>query len=390
MKRLISVFLGLSLLLTACGKSDGGVSAPPTSSEASREAVSEEPADPYAARTYPLIDWEGYWRISGRTLSVMDTNGNYGMMFDHAAQGLFFTADCEGDVTLTLSLRVGDKDKYADTRYYTLYLDGVRQEERLAVTGVALTETKQTLTLATGLEKDVHEFALYRQSAFSAGWDNLISLSMTGTLKKWEKEIPYRIEFLGDSITVGWGNLVPHGTSPDNKGSPFYSDATQTYAFFACEELGAEISTVAQGGCHYIPKDPNINTYFPVYSPCRPQKTAYDFAQNPVDMVVISLGTNDDAWSYLKPEERIGYGVDLLQSVRDAYPEAKIVWSYGQMSVACAALMAETVRRAGGADNGFYYFPYSAPDRNGGGSHPDVSGHKRHGQELADFIRTIW
>ena len=387
MKRLISTVLGLSLLLTACGKSDGGAPSPPSSRPAVSEAVSS--ADPYAARTYPLTDWEGYWRISGRTMPVMDTDGCSGMMFDHAAQGFFFTADCEGDVTLTLSLRVGAKAKDANTRYYTLYLDGVRQEERLSVTGVELTETRQTLTLATRLAKGVHTFALYRQSAFSAGWDNLLSLSLNGTLQKRTEATPYRMEFLGDSITAGWGNLVPHGTSPDNKGSPLYSDATQTYAFFACEELGAEISTVAQGGCHYIPKDPNINTFFPVYSPCRSEKTAYDFSQNQVDMVVISLGTNDDAWSYLKPEERIGYGLTLLETVRAAYPDAKIVWSYGQMSVACAALMEETVRRAGGAEKGFYFFRYSAPDRNGGGSHPDCEGHRRHGQELAAFLRTI-
>lgn len=169
-------------------------------------------------------------------------------------------------------------------------------------------------------------------SAISAETKGDICPSPRGTL---------RIEFLGDSITCGYG------LDAGNSGS--FSTRTEnyaeTYAFLAAEELGADAAAVSFSGYGVLTGFPSkgmANDYviFRHYENslvnCNdiPAGQYWNFYANANDLVVINLGTNDASYCYT--EERRNSFVDeykrLLSLVRLKEPGAFILCVLGDMN----------------------------------------------------------
>ncbi len=100
------------------------------------------------------------------------------------------------------------------------------------------------------------------------------------------------IEFIGDSISTGYGALAPTGESrtKDN------SDSSCSYAYQTAKILDAKYSVIArQGICvaaTYNTSDIMLNLY---KKTCYYESMSYAF-QEQMDVVVINLGTNDDGY----------------------------------------------------------------------------------------------
>ena len=109
------------------------------------------------------------------------------------------------------------------------------------------------------------------------------------------------MEFIGDSITCGFGNEAPHRDSLFDTGE---ENGWDTWAARAARELNAEFSMVSVSGISVAkpkyPKDsfPSMEEVYPYTDLLGAQRLErepelWQFSSHPKDAVVINLGTND-------------------------------------------------------------------------------------------------
>ena len=245
--------------------SSGSVSSAPTSNNASVSVFSL--AD---AAVLSKV------KIQGRSGPVSS-----GVSFDWSANTLEFQAVCEGSVSLNL------KEKASDTMYYTVLVDG-KEQARARSSG-------SRLLLAENLPKGDHTFQVVRQTESFFGQVTLCSIELKGQLKSRPADRPLYMEFLGDSITVGMGNLCLGLPAP----ASFYSvnqDGTKSYAYYAAQALGADISVLARSGIGayhgWDGGNPALPPMYESISYYRDKTAPWAFSRQ-ADIVVINLGTND-------------------------------------------------------------------------------------------------
>lgn len=198
------------------------------------------------------------------------------------------------------------------------------------------------------------------------------------------------IEFVGDSITVGNGNLIPNG---QGKGELEYMDATQSYGYLTAKSLGADYSLVAISGIGASVgwTSYNMQTVYPKLRYPKDSSTNYNFARKP-DVVVLALGTNDYQCrqTYGKTWDDIKAGfASMLNLVRQKNPSAKVVWIHGMMTTEVGYLIEEVIQEAGGTANGLYTLQL---DKNnaGGNGHPLASAHKQYAKDLTEKIQSLF
>ncbi len=211
---------------------------------------------------------------------------------------------------------------------YTVVIDGAVQPKLVATSGMN--------ALATGLDAGTHTVELYRRTEASQGESVFMGFDFGGGTLLAPSVPTRRLEFIGDSITCGYGD-----EGPDMNCS--FSAATEnhylTYAAITARNLGAELSTVAWSGkgavCNYGDDASSCNDPLPIYYdrvlPSR-SDSVWDFSRFVPDAVVINLGTNDFSTD-VDPSASMfeaGYTA-LLQHLREKYPDAYILLTNGPM-----------------------------------------------------------
>ena len=113
----------------------------------------------------------------------------------------------------------------------------------------------------------------------------------------------------------------------------------------------------------------------------------YDFESNPVDVVVINVGTNDATalskmYGARREEAEAAIhdaAVDFLRQVRERNPEAYILWTYGMCGGSISRLLRSAVRevqRAGDRRVGYVQLPACPEDGLGSRAHPGRENHR--------------
>ena len=238
MKRIISLLLVLVFLTGCAGDAKGGAD---KSSKASSKAPSTQSA---VSQIYPAKNEYKEWTYN--VLEVADrlllgnrcpiNDSEKGIIFDQAGANFAFNADCEGDITVKLT---GSTSWSYRFHHYTVYIDGVRQERIQAEGNVADSGTVN-VTVAKDLPRGVHEIKICRSNPAEKGSETVKSITMKGVpCEDKPKQKDLLIEFLGDSLTAGLGNLDFENGSFDAE----FSDSTQTYAYFTAEAFGADFSS---------------------------------------------------------------------------------------------------------------------------------------------------
>ncbi len=202
----------------------------------------------------------------------------------------------------------------------------------------------------------------------------------------------FKIEFMGDSITCGFGVLAPKSQS---EYSTYEQDSTKAYAYMTAELLNADIRTVAIGGQGvYRNCAQEVGFQFKrMFNMATRTKDGYDHSLWTPDIFVLNCGTNDEPGGTTE-ETMYEEGKYLLDIVRCAYPDAKIIWMYGMMNSKFTQILKKLIsdQRKNG-DKNMYFLPindiYGYKDEVGGVGHPNVNASIRVSKKLSKFILDI-
>ena len=320
--------------------------------------------------TYDLKENMDYIKIYGRSETV-----SVGIACDHIASGIEFNADVVG----TIKLKANSNAKL----FYAVYIDGVLQDYRLQ-----LEAGTNEYVVAKSLPKGVHNIKLINQTGVAFGRSELISISMLGILKDAPADAEYLIEFVGDSITSGYGLA-------DTSARPDHFDSTKSYAYQTAQLLHADHSMVAVTGWAILPADANdpikgcVPAIYDKYCPWGRGDVAYE-PERCADVVVINLGTNDINTRENYDTDFVDAAIEFALKVRQTHGNIPVIWAYGQMITGDALTVLEGKLGAimdalGGEQNGYYTVKLMY-DQNGLHGHPSVEAEKQSAQILTDFI----
>ncbi len=261
-------------------------------------------------------------RWFGRTYAQ---DGAY--FFNWSASGFEFNFKGSGATATIASNAPGG----SNTAYLKIYVDGVEQPD------VALTKANQTVTLAKGLDPNAeHTVKVVKRTNARSSSAALLSLTLTDGDKLAPPAAPTRlIEFIGDSITVGYATVANGSTT----WSTATEDATKTYASQIAEAFYADYMVTAISGRGVVRNtggdtDKLLPAIYGRLDEYNNPGVEYDFARQP-DVIVINLGTNDASGnnsSLTADEFRTGLKA-FLKDVRAKNPDAEIIYAYGMMSI---------------------------------------------------------
>ncbi len=205
-----------------------------------------------------------------------------------------------------------------------------------------------------------------------------------------EKLPDLKIEFVGDSLTAGYGNLAP---ATEKLFHTFEQDSGRAYAAICADILGADAHYVCYSGkgiyfnCHGV-FDYEIPTFFNHAS--LETKEPWDFSSWTPDAVVINAGTNDFCGGIDEDTfEKAALG--FLNQVRETYPNAYIFWAYGMTQKVATAPLKRAVAAFGDAKTHFIELSsmYDHKEEVGGNGHPNVKSATRTGKFVARRIKKI-
>jgi lysophospholipase L1-like esterase len=180
-------------------------------------------------------------------------------------------------------------------------------------------------TVANGLADGVHDLALVKRTEARVGTVQLFGFSPAAGHAMLAPPIAStrRLEFIGDSITAGYGD---EGNGPYCTFSPGQENEFLGYSALTARALGAEHVTVAWSG-------KTIDEMRDLWDRTLPKnrESHWDFIGWVPDAVVVNLGTNDFAQGTANRPAFVASYVKMLEKVRSRYPHTQIVAALGPM-----------------------------------------------------------
>lgn len=326
----------------------------------------------------------------------------YKFSFPGVSVKMSFKGSERVSVLLSDTLR-GEREQ---SNYFYLFVDGG------LVRKFSVDTIMKPMLLVEGLSKGKHTIELVKLT------ETTVALSQFGGFLIDEKakvlkstySAPLTIEFIGNSITCGFGNEVsndpplPGFTSVNENnyeawGAIVARELSANYRCTACSGIG--IRHNFDGDSLYtMPRlYPNILLWDP--------SKKIDSQLSETDLVVINLGTNDFSYETnsghkVDSVDFVGGYIDFINDLRRYYPRATFVCVVGPMvndSYPVGAFhwtrlqryvsaVVEHCQKSG--DKKIYYFkhePQTAPY--GESYHPNKSTHARMAKNFAAFLRTL-
>ena len=350
----------------------------------------------WADTKYVNLDSE-HVRKLGRTYE--DTNG---LVLAFSSSGIEFNVKAKHlDVTIAGDSGVTGKKDDGSARIVA-FVNGERTFDTL------ITKKTETFTLFDS-KKNVEGLVQILKVSESA--NSLAAITNLCVDKKGEVSASepreLKIEFIGDSITCGYGVDDP---VKEHHFKTSTEDSTKTYAFKTAQALNADWSFVSVSGwgitSGYTSNGhknadsviPTIyektgfswgNTIFGI----NPVNVMWNFASYQLDFVVINLGTNDASYTREKPD-REAYYADTMKKfiglIHEKNPSAKLVFAYGVMDHTLCPVIAKMIEELKGQGYDFLYY-LELPEQNeadgmGTDFHPSAVTQTKTGKIVADFI----
>lgn len=365
------------------------------------EPVTVTESEPEAVSGKLIVPDETNVKLLGRTFKKNDD-----IWFVQSASGIEFNVNAK---KLVLKLK-GDstsramkKKDGANQARYEIFVDG-----ELFQTGMM---EKKSVEVPV-FEGEENKSAVVRIVKITEAAQSHMAISSIlvdddGTISPTEEK-DLKIEFIGDSITCGYG---VEALNANEHFSTATQNAAKTYAYEASTLLDADYSFVSFSGFGIVSgytgtgERNTASLLPPIYEKLTFSwgnnsfnKEMWDFSKFVPDVVVINLGTNDASYtkgSMKKSAEFIEGYVAFLKQVRALNPDATIICALGIMGddlfnkiqVAVENYCDET----GDDDITTLHFPVqNTGDGIGADWHPSEKTQKKDGKLLADFITELF
>ncbi|MDD2955718.1 MAG: SGNH/GDSL hydrolase family protein [Oscillospiraceae bacterium] len=345
-------------------------------------------------------------RFFGRTL----TRGG-AWYFDMTGSGFevrFFGTGLEARLTTDRPLSISQR------AYLTVLVDGEEREY------FPLKGPNHWYSLARELPAGEHTVRVVKRSEAQHSVAGVMELRPENGELLPPPVSPHRrkIEFIGDSITCGYGNAASDLAIKFFTGG---EDGLATYAALTADALCADYQTVCASGWA-VRKSPYGGCLPSVY--CKTDgfnfDENWDFSRFQPDLVVINLGTNDYVWYcyYAKNADlleksvaRLGAdkkwledgetddGDALLAAFREAYtdflllvrqknPGAWILCTLGLMGNELEPQIREAIAKSRLTRVSYFRLPYlSEVGAAGGNGHPNLAAHRGAAERLTAHLR---
>lgn len=294
----------------------------------------------------------------------------------------------------------GDTSVYSENDLrprYAVYLDGETVREGL------IESPEESIVLFDEDYSRTAEVRIILLSEAKYGGIGIKDIDIKGTGEEHIAPLEQKelfIEFIGDSITCGFGTDADEGSEP-------FSTATEnfckSYAYIAAQELDADCSAVAYSGYGVISgyssgeknSEETVPAYYDIASRYSGYDEKWDFSERKTDVVFINLGTNDTCYvsrddEYTCEEFKEGYKA-LLNTVREKNPDAVIICTVGLMGgeLTIYPLIEQAVSEFGDEKVSCFLSPYQDIENNGAGAcwHPSEKTQYDYGLLAAEKIR---
>lgn len=410
---LLTIAAAMFLAIAACGKNAGqsDVTGTPVPTEPIGENGGQEELTVPAPENSPtpesperdVVLNEDSVKLLGRTQQLLDKNllcalSGSGVAFSYTGKKL--EVEFVGDN----NAKEGNEDNCARIAIYVN--DELTQD-------FMLTKKKMPVMVWQGEDTQTIQVRIVKlsESAQSIFAIKPIHLAAGESISPAESKA-HRIEFIGDSITCGYGVDDPVAS---HHFSTKTEDVTKAYAYQAAQMLDADYSMFSISGYGIISgytADPNVkssqqlipdyynklgNSYGRLGMSIQPQSLVWSFDRFVPEVVVINLGTNDASYcknDAVKVEEYVEGYVAFLKQVREYNPGAEILCTLGLMGQdlcaamerACDSYIAQT------GDAHVHSLRLAVQDSSLGIAadwHPTEANHRKAAETLAAEIRRI-
>ncbi len=280
--------------------------------------------------------------------------------------------------------------------YFNVIIDG-------KVTSVIhVTKGQKIYELGNGLEDTNHEIELFKRTELTFGKTQFFGFLVEDghDLKPIENERALFFEFIGNSITCGYGNEGLNGDDFLATTENHY----MTYAAVTSRSFNARHMAVSRSGIgvyrNYdgpVTGSDDCMTNLYKHTFLYDAYPEYDFAKQP-DLVCINLGTNDFSTSGANTTLYIKNYLRLIDSIQTQYNKPEIVCLLGPMLSGesliqvrnCLKYIAETANAKG--KGSVHFFEMSAQNGDlgiGVHYHPTVAQHVKDANELCNYLRDL-
>lgn len=396
-RSMIGALLSLVILVTGCSNAPEDPADPNNSGSAGDTVVTQEDSMELSQKNFTAN--EQTVKLIGRTAEAEGIR-----WLALSASGIEFTfTGTSAAVTVVGDNMTEMPDKQAR---FAVYINGEKTMDEL----VDSAEKTYTVFSADEAAETTVKLLKLSEAAESTMGIRSIDVTAIGDIQPTaEKEL--KIEFIGDSITCGYG---VDDQDRDHHFKTSTEDATKAYAYKTAELLGADYSLVSYSGHGIISgytdgvKKVTSQLVPTVYTKLAKSYGTYDnifnvadidwdFSKFQPDFVVINLGTNDDSYTAGDKDKVLEYVdayAEFLKTVREKNPDAHIICSLGVMGDrlmvgvknACEKYIEET------GDANISTFRFKPQDGSTGYAadwHPTAATHDIAAADLSEYIRSL-
>lgn len=395
-KLFLSLCAASALMLTACGNTEQSSLESLISSE---EVSTEEESQEMNTETVYKAT-EDNVKLLGRT--YFDIDRLYCALSGTGFEFTFTGTKCAISV-------VGDGNSASETMADSqarigIYVNG----ERVIDDMVDHTEEQYTVFESDEPQEVTVTFVKLSESPHSTF--AVTDINVIGTPIKPTPNKDKLIEFVGDSITCGYGADDP---DKSHTFSTKTEDVTKAYAYKTAQILDVDYSMVSFSGygiiSGYSDGEKKVSAQaLPKYytklgyswSPnglFAPSDIDWDFSVRQPDIVVINLGTNDDSYTLTHKDRQEEYSAaytEFIKKVRENNPDANIVCALGIMGDRLFPYVEQAVENytaetGDGNVSTFRFDVQQAADGFSADWHPSVTTHDKAAAKFSEYLKTL-
>lgn len=386
MKKMLAMVLACTVLFSACGQS--GTEGTPSQSEETMELTEKTftPSAEYVktlGRTEYLQDT--LWMVLSGTGAEFTFTGTKAVISMQADSSLMGGLDNQARIAIFVNDECVVDDMIDNlTESYTVF-----ESEEPAECVVKVIKLSEAPMSSVGIKK--------------------IEVTSIGDIKPTAQK-EHLIEFIGDSITCGYG---VEDEVKENHFSTKTENVMKAYAYKTAMALDADYSMVSYSGhgiiTGYTTSGEKVTEQLvpSYYSKLGYTYTSYlgqsaidvewDFSKRQPDLIVINLGTNDESYAgsdAAKREEYVTGYVAFLKEVRKLNPDATILCTLGIMGDGLYTSVQKAVEQykteTGDTNIDSMKFDVQSPsDGYAADWHPTETTHTKEAEKLTAKIREI-